>query len=368
MSDKPGPDDGQPETTLPTSDAVARILRARLTPESDIEQIRWLLDHGHAHGMSQAQLARFAGLDKGTLSKVLSGTYPTSLQGIVDRIRLAREDHAARQALQERPVVQTWLLTETGKFCDAVCADESIGILTGRSHAGKTTALRHYAGTHPGVVYVRMPAGGAARIFLQDLAEACGAPVRGAYDQLRRNVLKRFRSDGTDAPRMLIVDQAHETVIGRRVQTVTLGLILEIHDVTDAPVVLCATPVFATKMEDQRVAKFFEQLDNRAPFQRRLPNLPPMEDINAILRAYLLPPAPAQKLHPDDDQTPDEVVQKIRAEHGLGKLVKLIRKARRVSRNRREDLSWSHVLDTVATHASWLAGDGPDGEDGKEGL
>lgn len=354
---------------LPLAETVQGNLQNSGADETAINVVLWLLEHGRARGMNQVDLESFAKLGAGTLSKVFAGKYPTDIKGVVSRIEKARTAFLETQAQDERPIVPTWVLTETGKFCDAVRTDETIGILIGRSHSGKTTALEVYHAKHPRVVLMRMPVGGAARMFLQDLAEACKASSRGAYDQVRRSILKRFREKADDAPPLLIIDEAHETVIGRRVQTVTLELIRELHDVTGCPVVLCATPVFTASMEDERMRVFFEQLDNRAPFQRRLPNLAPMRDIDAIFAAYGLPPAPDQLLHPDDEKTPDAVVQDIRVKNGLGKLVKLVRKARRVARKNREKLSWSHVLDVVITGESWAAGDGPqdDEQDGKGG-
>ncbi len=368
MSDTPRPNDGQQPSGLPTAEAVAAKLQAQGNEERGVNLVLWLLGHGRAQGMNKTDLARFARIDPSTLGKVLDGTYPTHITGIADRIEKTRSSYLEEQAYIERPIVQTWTLNEIGKVCDATRADETMTLLIGRSHSGKTTALEYYAGRNPHVVYMTMPVGGAARIFLQDLAEASNATARGAYDQVRRNVINRFRSDEPDAPQLLIIDEAHQTIIGRRVQTVTLELIRELHDKTHCPVVICATPVMDDKMRDQKLKTFFEQMDNRSPLPRHLPKLPPMCDLNAIFAAYGLPPAPARKLHPDDEKTPDAVVQEIRAKNGLGKLVKLVRKARRVARKKQVKLDWSHVLDVVATGDSWANGDGPeDGQDGKEG-
>ena len=368
MSDTPRPNSGQEGNNLPSAGDVEESLRKMdATPEAT-ETLLLLLEHGRRNNLSQAQLAKFAKIDQSTLSKVFGGTYPAGIQGIAERVEAALNNHEEAQRMVERPIVQTWTLREIGMYCDATRRNETIGLLIGRSHLGKTTALEYHAQTHPRAVMMRMPAGGAARIFLQDLAIACGATARGAYDQVRRNVLNKFQEKGDNAPDLLIIDQAHETIVGRRVQTVTLGLILELHDLTGCPVVICATPAFADKMRDEQFRKFFEQLDNRAPLPRFLPDVPPMCDFDAIFAAYGLPPAPASKLHPADEKTPAEVVADLRAKNGLGKLIKLVREGRRVARNKQVRFGWSHMLDVVATAESWKAGDGPEDErDGREG-
>ena len=369
MTDTASPDAGQEGSILPTAEAVAAALRRNGTDERAIHSVLWLLEHGRSQHWSQAKLAAFARISPATLSLVLKGTYVQNLSGIAERIEAARAAHLDAQAQIERPVVATWVLTEIGHFCDAVRSEETMGIITGRSHSGKTTAFETYVRDRADVVFVRMPEGGAARMFLQDLAEACGVPYRGAYDALRRAILKKFRRSTEGAPGLLVIDELHETVIGRRVQTVTLELIRTLHDVTGCPVVLCATPVFMTHMEDERLVRFFEQLDNRAAYVRRLPEKPPMCDIHAICAAYGLAAAPTHLLDPDDTQTPAEMVEEIRTKNGLGKLVRLLRKARRIARNKQQKIGWSHVLDVAATNKSWRDGDGPDGpgaeQDGK---
>ena len=362
MSDTPSPDAGQDRNGLPGADAVEATLRMQGATDQDIKTFRRLVDYGHAENLSQAELARLVKVDAGALSKIFNGKYPTGISKIAERVEEQLADILRRKLAAERPLVDTWVFREVGLFCQATRASRGIGILTGRSHTGKTTGLKHYADRTPDTVYMRMRSGGAAGMFAKRLARACGFSDRQAYSELVDRAVG-FLNPG----KLLIVDEAHQTVVGRRVQTVTLGLIQEIHDESGCSVVLCATPVFREKMLDDRLRLFFEQIDNRGTLPRRLPDLAPMVDINAIIRAYGLPPAPATKLDAKDPHSPLEVVLSIREKNGLGKLVHLLSEARRIAANRREPFTWDTVLNQAATGQSWEQGDGPDeaDEDGK---
>ena len=343
---------------LPSADVVKRNLLEKMNAsDAHVSAVLWLLEQGRLRQLSQNKLAKLVGLDTGALSKVFRGEYPAGLDAIASRIDAERRLLLQRETSTDKPIAETWVLQECGKFCDAVRADQSLGILTGRSHTGKSVALQTYQqrNNHGRTIYVKMPPGGSPRMFLIALARACSISDRNAYDQLRDRMIRFF-----DTGMLLVIDEMHQTVVGRKLQTVTLECIRDLYDASGCGMVLCATKVFTDKMKEERHRLFFEQIDNRGILRRRLPDLAPWMDIRAIVGAYGLPPAPREKLHPGDKLSPHEFLVEIRKTSGIGKLANLLRTSRRIATKRGELFSWRHVLDVELTRQSWESGDGPE--------
>ena len=351
---RPGPGGGG---SYESADIIRDRLAATDTAQAHITSILWFADHGRRQNLNQQALGELIGYDGSVVSRLLSGKYPTDIGPIIAKVDEFRRLISSGDISDKHPVCETWVLTEIGKTCDLTRAAETVCILTGRSHTGKSVALQTYTrrNNHGLTIFVRMPPGGAARMFLDTLARACGISHRQSYENLRDRLIGFFKPG-----MLLIVDEAHQSIIGRKLQTVTLEIIRDVHDLAGAGVVLCGTPVFADALKNDRLKLFFEQVDNRTTIIRKLPDTAPWRDVEMVIGAYGLPvPVPAEKLDGKHHLSPLEIVRGKVAKNGLGKLTKFLSIARRPAEKQGVPFAWEHVVGTDAMLASWERGDLP---------
>ena len=350
-----------------SADIVKPKLVAAGWPSAHIDSILWLLEYGRKMKASQGRLAEVIGIDQTVISRLFNGNYPGDVQKQIDKI-----DHHRRLLAQEitgeaRPICQTWVLTEIDALCAMARKAQTMAILTGRSHVGKTVALQEHTrrNNHGLTVYTTMPPGGAPSLFTAALARSSGISPKNSIANLRDRFIAHF-SPGM----LLIIDQVHLALTGRKPQFQTLEIIRDIHDLTGCSVVLCGTPIFADAFKDKTIEKFMEQFDNRVAINRRLPDAAPWGDVEMILNAYGLPPASADRLDARHHKSPLEIVQALVGQRGLGKLTKFLLLARAAATKRGEVFAWRHVVGTDAMLAGWARGDGPQGQigNGKGGL
>ena len=320
-----------------------------------------MVEHGRSLKLNQARLGETIGFDGSVVSRLISGTYPTEIDEMVGRIDLHRRLLAQEAVDQERPICDTWVLDQIAVTCTMTRNARCITVLTGRSHTGKTTGAQVYTrrNNHGQTIYVRMPPGGAPRMFLIALARACGISARNAYDQLRDRLLAFFKPG-----MLLIVDEIHQTIIGRKFQQTTLELIRDVRDLAGCGVVLCGTPVFDDAFRDEKTERFLQQISERAPIRRRLPDTAPWGDVEMILNAYGLPPASREKLDPQHHASPLAIIKERMAKNGLGQLTEFLLIAKEPAKKRKELFGWFHVVGTDAMLKSWERGDGPRDEKG----
>ncbi len=348
-----------------SADIIRDRLEATGTAQAQITSILWFADHGRRQNLNQQALGELIEYDGSTVSRLLSGKYPTDIAPIIAKVDELRRLISSGDNSDKHPVCKTWVLTEIGKTCDLTRAAETVCILTGRSHTGKSVALLNYThrNNHGQTIFVRMPPGGAPRMFLNTLAMACGISHRQSYEQLRDRLIGFFKPG-----MLLIVDEAHQSIIGRKLQTVTLEIIRDVHDLAGAAVVLCGTPVFANALKDDRIKLFFEQVDNRTTIIRKLPDTAPWRDVEMVIAAYGLPvPIPEGKLVAEHHLSPLEIVQAKVAKNGLGKLTKFLTIARRPAEKQGVPFAWAHVVGTDAMLAGWERGDLPTDAEQKGG-
>ena len=344
-----------------SADLVRAKLDAARYSHQHIDTILWLLEYGRSMRVSQAELAETIDLDSTIISRLFSATYPGDVQKQIDKIDHHRRLLAQEVTGEQRPICQTWVLREIDKFCAMVRLARVLGILTGKSHTGKTVALiTHKTQNNHGLtVYTRMPPGGAPSLFMASMARSCGISPKNSFAALRDRFIQFLRPG-----MLLIIDEMHQTLIGRKTQIQTLELIRDMHDLTGCAIVMCGTPIFADSFKDERVSLFFEQIDNRGPLKRRLPDEAPWNDVLMVLAAYGLPPAPRKKLDEKHHKSPLTIVKEMVAGRGLGKLTKFLLLARAAANKHQEVFSWYHVVRTDAMLTGWERGDGPADEKG----
>jgi DNA transposition AAA+ family ATPase len=188
-----------------------------------------------------------------------------------------------------------------------------------------------------------LESGGATRLFLEDLMKACGISERKSYGEMKQRAFRYF-----DPQTLLIVDEFHQTLIGRTIKMASIETIRAIYEKCGCGVVLCGTDIVPDMFEDARFKKFLGQTANRGVLRRLIPATPYREDVTALCKAYGLGVA---------DGEAKALVNTIASTNGIGKLCKFMAMSRRLAAKRRTPVTWDHFLETHATLKSWERGE-----------
>lgn len=254
----------------------------------------------------------------------------------VDKLaQLERE----RETITRAGFVETNLTKKIFSVCDTARNFGKVMFIFGRSHIGKTTALREYTrrNNSGATIYFRAPAGGSKSRTLYILSKILNQPL-GTQDMVKEeNVIACF-----DERQVLIVDEAHQFLSGK-VGLRTLEFLRELQDRTGCGLVISATEVFERAMnDDPAVSKLLGQLKMRSLIQAKLPDRPTKTNLRQFARHFGLPPAEGEAL---DLQS--EVIKT----DSLGRWLSIIEGGSRIASVAKEPLAWSHVL---KSHASLI--------------
>jgi DNA transposition AAA+ family ATPase len=284
-------------------ETYAEHLVSGLVSEDELATVQWLLTHGIDLKLSIAALGRTCGLGEGTMSKLVNGLYgsgsqkagtfkPIPITGLCKTVEGYRDLYEQRRAINKADFVETSIYQEMKAACDTALAYQTIYPIYGDSQLGKTTALEKIRDRDKfgRTILVPMPAMGHIGKFLIALNKALRESTKARGDQLWNRPMEVIRSS-----HLLIIDEIHETTVspGRGVARVnTLEYIRRLWDATKCGLVLCGTNVFRDEVETGTHAALLEQLRRRGLPPLQLPSVLPQGDMDAIARAYGLPPAP----------------------------------------------------------------------------
>ncbi len=338
-----------------SADVIQRLLREQAkATEDEIGAVLWLHGHGRETRVPTLEaLGRLIGYGEAVLSQLFRGTYKGNITAVVAQIESYRRDYTGRAAFGEDPILDDLSPTKAiGDFCERARHSGTIGILWSDSHTGKTRGLRRHAdrNNHGRTVFVSMPPGGGSTMFMVALMRACGISERNSYAQMMDRAVGFLNRD-----KLLLVDQMHRTISGRKMQIGTLDMLVHLYDETGCGMVLSGTPVFLDTVQDDRLRKWFEQVDNRGVLRLKLPRELPYQDARALGLAYGLPA-------PDRDGM--AIIRGLVKAYRLGKLVKLFKLARKFATEENEPFGWVHVTETIETLSDWAAGEGIYGGEG----
>ena len=234
----------------------------------------WLESPRH----TKTALSRAAGISTGTVSRVLSGQWPSPPGEHLEAMS------AAMSRAEERdtdPVEIPYTATSVARAVHAVVhrahLDRDIGIFTGRVGVGKTVALRRYAEQHRGAsVLIEAYPGATAPVVLRLLSEALGVhgPRRTIADRTAA-IVETLR--GSD--RVLLIDEA---------ETLTDQALLHLRRISDAArigVVLVGTPSLLSLVHDPDGK--FGQITSRVGFWPAICQSISEADAAELVTAYL---------------------------------------------------------------------------------
>jgi len=273
------------------------------------EQIRARLDGDKR--LSQASLAKEAGISAATLNQWLAGKYNGDNENIDTKIRLWVEADQARRAagslMPQVPAFQQ-LPTSTRVLSALAYAQMAgdIAAIYGGAGLGKTSACLQYQTTNPNVWLVTMTEScGGLVSALQEISEALGLASQGGAREMSKRIAKRVR--GTNG--LLLIDEAQHLGVS------ALEEIRQIHDATGIAVALVGNEGVFSRMAGGRGAERLDRLYSRVG--KRLSLRQSTEaDVIGLVKAWGVLDA---KCHP----TLVEVARRPGALRGMTKVLRL---------------------------------------------
>ncbi len=303
-------------------------------PPNQRDAIRWFFAYTKEKGYSMKTAAAQIKKDTSTISRIFSGTYNASVKEVVTAIESFKRIAEQRDAITTIGFVPTSISRKIFSLVEFSLASNSVGFIYGNSQIGKTLSLEEIKRRHShGVVkYVRMPATPGVQLLMQEIAHACNVNKDGCFTHLRDQVIKSL-----DKNNVLIVDEIHEAMQAHQKRTAiaVFEMLREIHDRTKCGLVLCGTNVARDHFHEGEHKKILEQLLRRGVGKLQLPQVAPRDDLDAIAKAYGLPPA-------TDDA--EQLMNVIMRESGLGTFTKFLSAASNYAANRKEKPTWAHFV------------------------
>lgn len=262
--------------------------------------------------LSQAALAKEAGVSPATLNQWLNGKYAGDNEGIDTKLRLWMDAYQARQAAGGMmPEAPSYVPTPTamrvlGALSYAQMAGD-IAVAYGAAGVGKTSACRQHREASPNVWIATMtPATSGVVTALQEIADALGLDAGGGARAVAKRIEKRVR----DTHGLLVIDEAQHLSVA------ALDEIRGIHDATGIGMALVGNEGVFARMAGGRNAAQLDRLYSRVGKRLRLQQSSEA-DIVAVLAAWGI----------DDAKCRHTLVQVARGAGALRTLTKTLRLA-----------------------------------------
>ena len=320
--------------------AVEQAVARGQATEDEGEEVWWLYNYAQEHHLKEADLAaKMKSYDKNTLYQVFRGSYGVakdgrcaSWSGVVQAIRAFKKVEVEEMRKKNVGLIETEVKQTVWRCCDAALVDGMVSFIYGGTRIGKTVALQAYQRehNHGQTVYIEMGSGWTRARFVRELARKFGNGVKAtkawALEDAIFDTLKRSN--------LLIVDEFHKalTTTGEKSSAAVLEFIRDIRDRTRCGLVLCATKVGMERFETGANRQTFGQLIGRSIIKAVLPDQPPVRDLNAIARAFGLPPPAGDDLRG---------VKELVGTFGLERLFAYLQKAYALTRKAGEPMTWA---------------------------
>lgn len=261
--------------------------------------------------LSQAVVAREAGISAPTLNQWLAAKYPGDNEAVDIKLRLWLEAYEARRAAGGlMPAVPGYVPLPTATRILAALSYAQmagdIAVLYGGAGLGKTTACQQYQATSPNVWLVTMDESTAGLVTaLQEISETMGLSSAGGAREMVKRICKRVR--GTNG--LLLIDEAQHLGIP------ALEQIRAIHDATGIAIAFVGNEGVFSRMAGGRGAERLDRLFSRVG--KRLPLRQSSEaDVLGLVQAWGITDA---KCH----STLLEVARRPGALRGMTKVLRL---------------------------------------------
>jgi hypothetical protein len=308
--------------------------------------VRWLHNYAATQDLSTEEIGKRLRQPNGkpysgdSVYQALTGRRQEGqLESFLNSVDKLAQLERERESITRAGFVETNLTKKIFSVCDTARNFGKTMFIIGRSHIGKTTALREYARRNNGgsTIYFRAPAGGSKSRSLHILSTILNQPT-GSQDVIKEeNVIACF-----DERMVLIVDEAHQFLTGK-VGLRTIEFLRELHDRTGCGLVISATEVFEEAMHsDPKTRRLLGQLRMRSLVHAKLPDTPTKSNLDDFARHFGLSPAQGEAL---------DLQKEVIKTDSLGRWLSIIEGASRIASRAKEPLDWPHVL---KSHAALL--------------
>lgn len=325
-----------------------------------ISAFLWCIDP--AHPVTLPEFAKAIKYDKTTVVRVFTGKYKHPQSG--DRLDVppkmvhnTRVWHKLEKARIEGGKNE-FVLTPTAKrihvACDLARESQTPVIITSVSHIGKTWALENYTenNNHGRTVMARMKAasglGGMVRRINEKVGNSPKCNTEAAIERIKKALTPNT---------LLILDEVHLLAYTYRLNSffACLEVVREIYDETHCGLVICATDLLLTKMNEGTHGEM-EQLLRRGVHRVRLPGMPTIDDLTAIFqRSGLEFPAAGDEVTAafkdkkgnkhELTERPRELVRQLAKMSGLKAITERLRYGRKLAAKAGTHVTWTHVIE-----------------------
>ena len=283
------------------------------------------------------------------LSQLLSGTYVSPI-GVSHSIQRAVNIISQRKLLAETGFVETRLSQAIFRYCSFSAINQRIVRIYGRTHDGKTTALKAFSKTYKQgqPLYIRLPSSASYLVAAKEFAKAVGYNKPRSNESVREAVFGTITSSHT-----LLIDEAHlpfTTYAGGHARRV-IEFIREIHDQCQCGIVFCGTQTLSDHLMrgDDRI--LFKQLIQRSPTCLDITQTGDLDlrpghgkggkaDLVRIAASFLL------ECPPDDLY---ETIKTLIATESTGRFFHLLTGASNRAKAKAEPITWDHFRDTLSS-------------------
>lgn len=311
-------------------------------PDEQREILSWWFGHMRNNDLSQAALAKMAGVSSSALSTAFRGKYGADLGGLCRTLEAARSN--LHQSAANPFFIETQLAGIVWPLFDRARSLAVIQPMWGVKGIGKTEVAKEYKrrNNHGRTYYHRCSAGITRDQFGSSLAASMGVSCRHSWLYLRDRIVAKLAL----GQRLLVIDEFHEIFVGKGGKPnphaiLTCEAIREIYDLAQCGVATLGTKSLVTNLHSADNAAALEQFLDRALEPEELPDKPVKEDAAEFCRRFGLDPEfkgqPAAA----------SIVAAIFKKTGVRKLTLHLRAGAVLASQRGEEYRWPHF---VAAH------------------
>lgn len=314
-----------------------------------VQAFLWCIDERHP--VTRQEFAEAVGFSWNVIWKIYNGTYTNPETGArydvpAKLAKAAREFiNAQRQKFIEADAtfVKTPTAAKVFRACDLARESNTMVLLYGPSHIGKTFALEYYTATnnHGRTIMVKLDAASGLGGLVRRIADAAGISDKSNTANLIERIKRALTRDT-----VLIIDECHllQHTYRKNSFFACIEVVRRLHDFTKAGFVLCWTHLDNLKASSQAE---LQQVWRRGVHKVFLAKMPTVGDLTAILK-------PAGLEFPDKDlvitvkkqsEHPREMLRVIAKRDGLLAITERVRYAKKLAARRNEKVSWEHVVE-----------------------
>ena len=236
-------------------------------------RINALLESGE---LTQAALAKQAGISPGSLSTFLADSYRGNSENIAKKLLPVLESAAARETaaltVKEPEIIETGAMREMMFGLQYASDRNDVIVIYGAPGIGKTVTLESYIKTNPtALFFTASPNIRSGRDIMEELLDAMGKKTQGRNKFLEKSIIGILRGSN----RMILIDEAHFLRLDG------LETLRRIYDATKCPLVLVGNPKIMEIITEKNrtiTGQFFSRSVRIA-----LESKVPMEDVRGIV-------------------------------------------------------------------------------------